>query len=85
MVVAASGLIPGSLVATEDSKDVLEVVLEDTEGSLKEVKDGLLEEAAVMEEMDADLTDVVDIMDENKYVLKHNRGIYFVQLHYIVM
>lgn len=66
LVVAASGLIPGSLVATEDSKVVLEVVLEDTEGSLKEVKDGLLEEAAVMEEMDADLTDVVDIMDENK-------------------
>lgn len=65
-MVAASGLIPGSLVATEDSKVVLEVVLEDTEGSLKEVKDGLLEEAAVMEEMDADLTDVVDIMDENK-------------------
>lgn len=68
LVVAASGLIPGSLVATEDSKGVLEVVLEDTEGSLKEVKDGLLEEAAVMKEMDADLTDVVDIMDVNRYV-----------------
>lgn len=59
-------------------KVVLEVVLEDMEGLLKEVKDGLLEEVVVMEEMDVDFMDVVDIMDENNYVLKYNWGIYFV-------
>lgn len=65
-MVVVSGLIFGSLVVIEDLKVVLEVVLEDMEGLLKEVKDGLLEEVVVMEEMDVDFMDVVDIMDENK-------------------
>lgn len=78
LVVVVSGLIFGSLVVMEVLKVVLEVVLEDMEGLLKEVKDGLLEEVVVMEEMDVDFMDVVDIMDENKYVLKYNLGIYFV-------